>query len=88
MTTPGTARPSTPHWRQLYEAAILEIDLKKLRGRVGDAKQAIRARMGELALSDQTDEWETLGNALNVLEDLLKMDLARIRQELRRKAEH
>jgi len=74
MTTAGTGQPSTPHWRTLYEAAILEIDSTKLRSRVEDAKQAIRARMGELALSDQVGEWEKLNDALNVLEDLLRMN--------------
>ena len=31
---------------------------------------------GELVLSDKNHEWETLGDALNVLEDLLKMNKA------------
>jgi hypothetical protein len=74
MSTARTGRPFEPHWHNLYKAAILEIDTAKLRGRVEEAKQAIHARMEELALSDQNGEWETLSDALNVLEDLLKMN--------------
>ena len=76
MTNPGTGRVSNAHWRELYETAILESDLTKLLGRVEDAKHAIRSRMGELALSDQNGDWEKLADALNVLEDLLKMNTA------------
>jgi hypothetical protein len=73
MTTLGTARPSDPHWRELYEAAILEIDLKKLPHRIEVAKKAIQDRITELASSGQNGQYEQLMDALNVLDDLLKM---------------
>ena len=83
----GMGPQSNSHWRRLYEAAVLEINLGILPIRIEAAKKAIHARMGELALSDENGQWEALTDALNVLEDLRKMDLAH-RQELRRKAEH
>jgi hypothetical protein len=78
VNNPGAGRlPSILHWHELYEAAVLEINLAKLPGRVEHAKDAIRSRMGELALSDQSGQWEALRDAINVLDDLLRMYKAR-----------
>jgi len=45
--------------------------------RIEDAKKAIGARLVERTLSNQNGEREALVKALNVLEDLLKMNKAR-----------
>jgi hypothetical protein len=77
MTSPGAGRFSELHWRNLYEAAVLEIDALKLPDRIEEAKKAIQARLVELTPSDQNSEWEPLMDALNILDDLIKMQKAR-----------
>jgi surfactin synthase thioesterase subunit len=86
MSSPGAGRSSDFHWYKLYEAAVLEINIAKLPGRVEQAKEAIQSRMRELASSDQNSEWQPLTDALNMLDDLLKMQKAR--QPEPHKAEH
>lgn len=50
------------HWRELYRAALLELDLEKLRERVEAAEEAIRARSSRNGgmLSDERTAIETL----------------------------
>ena len=78
---------SEPRWQKLYEAAVLELDLEVLPRRIDLARKAIKLRVERLVCSGESAEIEPLFNALNVLDDLQKMDLAR-RDELKRKAEH
>jgi hypothetical protein len=66
-----------PHWRCLYEAAVLEVNEAKLPDRIEEARKAIHARLGELTSSAQNSEWEPLIDALNNLDDLLRMHNAR-----------
>lgn len=46
---------SAPHWRDLYAAAILEVDNSKLVARIEAAQEAIKAR-----LKDNADQEEQL----------------------------
>jgi hypothetical protein len=74
-------------WHNLYEAAVFETDPQALARRINLARKAIKARVEELLCTGENSETDGLIEALNVLDDLRKMDLAR-RQELKRKAEH
>jgi len=66
-----TAGP--PHWRTLYEAAVLESDPDKLLGRIVEAQQAIMDRTEDLNWSEDSPEGVELLFALNALRDLRKM---------------
>jgi hypothetical protein len=67
-------------WQRLYEAAVLEVDLKILPRRVRVAKKAIHSHIVKLHKVDEAGGVWALMDALNVLDDLLRMnqaDLAR-----------
>ncbi len=88
MNTPGAGRiPSILHWQNLLEAAIFGTNPEALPRRIYLARKAIKTRVGELLCTGENSETDRLIGALNVLDDLRKMDLAR-REELKRKAEH
>jgi len=60
------------HWRALYRAALLELDLNKLRERVKAADEAIRVRVsreGEIP----SDELIALHDAMNALSILKRV---------------
>lgn len=62
------------HWRELYRAALLELDLDKLAERVEAAEEAIRARAslnGDIA-SDERIAIQDAMPALNVLKASVK----------------
>ncbi|HXN98676.1 MAG TPA: hypothetical protein VN881_06345 [Candidatus Acidoferrales bacterium] len=63
-------------WRKDYEAALLEVDLRKLAARVRAAEDAIRARAASLNGPTPVDELLAIEDALNDL-NLLK----RIKEE-------
>lgn len=63
-------------WRRLYEAAVLEVDLKILPRRVRVAKKAIHSHIVKLHKVDEAGDIWALMDALNVLDDLLKMNQA------------
>jgi hypothetical protein len=63
-------------WRREYEAALLEVDLKKLAARVRAAEDAIRARAASLNGQASTEELVAIEDALDNLR-LLK----RIKEE-------
>jgi hypothetical protein len=72
-------RPAAGHhidacWQKLYEAAVLELDVQVLPRRIHLARKAIKARVAELICTGESSETERLLYALNVLEDLLKMN--------------
>jgi hypothetical protein len=88
VNNPGAGRlPSILHWHTLFEAALFETDPKALPQRIDLARKAIKARVEKLLCTGENSETDALIEAVNVLDDLVKMDLAR-RQELKRKAEH
>jgi hypothetical protein len=63
-------------WRRLYEAAVLEVDQKILPRRVRVAKRAILLQIVRSHKVDEAGELWGLMHALNVLDDLLKMNQA------------
>ena len=69
----NTGSRASPHWRVLYEAAVLEIDVKKLPHRIAEARNAIMDRVEDLNHSCDSSESEALIDALNVLRDLRRM---------------
>jgi hypothetical protein len=73
MSTPRPGRPLIPHWRELYEEAVLEVDTAKIPDRVKDAKEGIQAGIHELSSAGDYEECRPLFDALNVLDDLLRM---------------
>ena len=83
MSSPNDILHSEPRWRKLYEAAVLELDCEVLPRRIDLARKAIKLRVERLVCSGKSDEIEPLFNALNVLDDLLKMQVAR-RDELKK----
>ena len=88
MNSPEESRISSIlHWQNLFEAALFETDLQALPRRIQLARKAIKTRVEELLCSGENRETDALIEALNVLDELRKMDFAH-RQELRRKAEH
>jgi hypothetical protein len=57
----------------LYEAAVLEVDLNILPRRVWIAKKAIHSQIVKSYKVDEAGEVWALMDALNVLDDLLRM---------------
>jgi hypothetical protein len=60
-------------WRRLYDAAVLEVDLNILPRRVRVAKKAIHSHIVKLHKMDEAGGIWALMDALNVLDDLLRM---------------
>ena len=73
MSTPRSAAVSVPHWRQLYEDAVLELDLAYIPKRVEDAMKAIQDALVELSAQGKAEDCCQLFDALTVLDDLTKM---------------
>lgn len=73
----GPGNQATPHWRSLYEAAVLELDCSKMALRIDAAERAITKRIEELNPSSYPVEAQQLMNALTVLRDLRRMDAER-----------
>ena len=59
-------------WRHLYEAAVLELDYRRLPDRIEEARQAILICLQSEPSADGV-QTEALTNALQVLEDLLRI---------------
>jgi hypothetical protein len=88
VNSPEAGRiPSILQWQNLFEAALFETDLQALPRRIHLARKAIKTRVEQLLCTGENRETDALIEALNVLEELRKMDFAR-RQDLRRKEEH
>jgi hypothetical protein len=62
----NTGSRASPHWRVLYEAAVLEIDAEKLPQRIAQAQSAIMDRVEDLNHSCDGSESKALIDALNV----------------------
>ena len=60
-------------WRRLYEAALLEVDQEILPRRVRVAKRAIDLQIVKSHKMDEAGDMWALMDALNVLDDLLRM---------------
>jgi hypothetical protein len=84
MSSPNDILHSEPRWRKLYEAAVLEVDCEVLPRRIDLARKAIKQRVERLLCTGENGETEPLLNALNVLDDLVKRQVAR-REEPREK---
>jgi hypothetical protein len=63
-------------WRRLYEAAVLEVDQEILPRRVRVAKRAIHLQIVKSHKMDEAGNMWALMDALNVLDDLVKMNNA------------
>ena len=63
---------SQPSWRQLYEAAMRELDLQVLPLRIETPRQAIETRMLELHSTDLS-EGRQLTDSLHMLDALVKI---------------
>jgi hypothetical protein len=68
-STPG-AHAAGSEWRTLYEAAVLELDQRKLPQRIEAAQHAIMQCLQRLDGFTAPPESESLKNALQVLHDL------------------
>jgi hypothetical protein len=80
--TSSKAPSRDSHWRQFYDAALVELDPEVLARRVAQAMKAIQSRMVELrSRGDEEGEFWELIDALRVLDDLLKMNRITPRKE-------
>jgi len=83
----GRASPSQDsavngsHWRELYRAALLELDLDKLGERVKAAEDAISARssLNRGVPNDERIALRDAMSAMNVLKDGIKRSSQRIK---------
>ncbi|PYX61808.1 MAG: hypothetical protein DMG74_22050 [Acidobacteria bacterium] len=72
MTTAISQSPDSRYWRQLYKAAISEIDKSKLPERIAEAEKAVVLRARELfrAAGDNGEETEALDDVMYALHAL------------------
>jgi hypothetical protein len=70
MTLTGSKKA---RWKNLYQAAMLELDTGVLPARIEAAKAAIHNRMAEMEGSQAATEASQLQDALNMLDVLLRM---------------
>lgn len=69
----GTGNREVLYWRNLYEAAVLELDSRQIKQRIEAAQTAVTSRIEELNPSSNTVEAQELMNALSVLRELRNM---------------
>ena len=67
MSTGSFKSPNSRYWRQLYRAALSEIDKSKLPERIAEAERAVVLRARELfqAAGDNGEETEALVSCLS-----------------------
>ena len=72
MTTAISQSPDSRYWRQLYKAALVEIDKSKLAQRIAEAEKAVVLRARELfqAAGDNGEETEALDDVMYALHAL------------------
>ena len=72
MPAPNFTCPESTNWRELYRAAILELDPSKLSVRIEEASNALIARARELFLeaADNGEEIEDISDAMYALQAL------------------
>jgi len=63
---------SNRHWRELYKAALYEVDQNKISGRIAQAERAVVLRARELfqATGDNSEETEALDDVMYALHAL------------------
>lgn len=63
-------------WRELYQAAVLELRPEELRPRIDEAERAIQQRITELRRDDtaSADEYQALDDALRMLRLLVSTE--------------
>jgi len=63
---------SNRHWRELYKAALYEVDQNKISGRIAQAERAVVLRARELfqATGDNSEETEALDEVMYALHAL------------------
>ena len=70
---PGVeAAMSTPTWHDLYDAALVELDLEKLPDRVGAAHQAIHQYRIQKGYTLSAEERDEINDALRTLFTLMQ----------------
>jgi hypothetical protein len=64
-----------PNWVELYRAALIETDNKKLRDRIESAQKVLRERAGELTENGNgsAEERRAIEDALRALRSLLHL---------------
>jgi hypothetical protein len=72
MITDISKSPGSKHWRELYKAALYEVDQNKLPGRIAQAEKAVVLRARELfqATGDHSEETEALDDVMYALHAL------------------
>ena len=72
MSTGISKSPDSRYWRQLYKAALSEIDKSKLAQRIAEAEKAVVLRARELfqAAGDKGEETEALDDVMYALHTL------------------
>jgi hypothetical protein len=72
MNTPDSKSPDSANWRDLYKAAILELDPSKMFERIAEAEKALRQRAKELFQipGDNIEEEQALDDAMYALHAL------------------
>jgi hypothetical protein len=72
MNTGSSKPPDTQAWRDLYKAALFEVDRARLPERIAQAEKAFALRARELfyAAEHNTDEGQALDDAVHALQAL------------------
>ena len=72
MSTETSKSPGGRHWRELYKAALYEVDENKISGRIVRAEKAVALRARELfqAAGDNSAETEALDDVMYALHAL------------------
>ena len=72
MNTGISKSPGSKHWRELYKAALLEVDQNKISGRIAQAEKAVVLRARELfqEAGDNGRETEALDDVMYALHAL------------------
>ena len=72
MSTGISNSPDSRYWRQMYRAALFEIEDSKLPARIAEAEKAVASRARELsqAAGDNREETEALDHAIHALHAL------------------
>lgn len=65
-------------WRDLFQAAVLELDLDKLPRRISTAQEAVMNEIEDAFQADDGSDQQALLDALNTLRDLRTMTERRI----------
>lgn len=71
----ANAAGASSRWRVLYEAAVLELDSKKLAALIAEAERAIMDRMEDLKRSGESLESASRMRALDLLHNLRRTEL-------------